>query len=184
MDHLGPLAQPAVVVAWYAAGLAGAAWVISDEYRVNTRLPEAMKWAWPIIVVFFSIMDLALCLWTARPCGMAQAPEEERERLYEQHASSTFNRVTGAVIHCVGGDGLGPVADAPVGALWMGGRAEFFSMMAVMAGMGAVMAYVTPLVVGQQPSRATAAFWGFAAMGLFAGFVPTYPMNWWLVKIG
>ena len=68
-------------------------------------------------------------------------------------------------------------------ALWMGGRAEFFSMMTVMAGMGAVMDYVTPHAVGQQPSPATAAFWGFAALGLFAGAVLTYPMNYWLVKI-
>ncbi len=38
-------------------------------------------------------------------------------------------------------------------------------MMTVLAGMGAVMAYMTPLVVGQQPSPLTAAFWGFGALG-------------------
>ena len=72
---------------------------------------------------------------------------------------------------------------SPLMALWMGGRVEFFSMMTVMAGMGVVMAYVTPQVVGQQPSPSTAAFWGFGALGLLAGYVATYPMNYWLVKI-
>jgi hypothetical protein len=75
------------------------------------------------------------------------------------------------------------MTDGPLMGLWMGGRAEFFSMMTVMAGMGAVMAYVTPLAVGQQPSPLTAAFWGFGALGLLVGFVATYPMNFWLVKI-
>ena len=69
-------------------------------------------------------------------------------------------------------------------ALWMAGRAEFFSMMTVMGGMGLVMAVVTPLVVGQQPHASTAAFWGFAALGLLAGWVTTLPMNYWLVTIG
>ena len=57
-------------------------------------------------------------------------------------------------------------------------------MMTVMAGMGAVMGYVTPLVVGEQPDAHTFAFWGFGALGLLVGYVATYPMNWWLVKIG
>ncbi|MFP2900472.1 DUF4396 domain-containing protein, partial [Corallococcus sp. 4LFB] len=76
------------------------------------------------------------------------------------------------------------MADSALQALWMGGRAEFFSMMTVMAGMGAVMAWVTPLVVGQQPRPDTWAFWGFAMLGLLVGFVATYPMNWALVRLG
>jgi hypothetical protein len=223
LDHLGWLAEPGVVLAWYAAGVAGAGWTIVDEYRVNTQVPAAMKWAWPVIVFFFSVIGLGLYLATARPPGIAQMPEPQARAAYQCHVSTTFRRVTGSVIHCVGGDGLGIVtamvlarvwrmsfweefwfeyaagfafgwfifqykamremAGTAAGALWMGGRAEFFSMMAVMGGMGGVMAFVTPLVVGQQPSPATAAFWGFAAFGLFAGFVLTYPMNWWLVAI-
>jgi NhaP-type Na+/H+ and K+/H+ antiporter len=79
---------------------------------------------------------------------------------------------------------MSKMADSKATALWMGGRAEFFSMMTVMAGMGVVMAYVTPLVIGEQPDPVTFGFWGFAALGLFLGFVVTYPMNWWLVQIG
>ena len=69
-------------------------------------------------------------------------------------------------------------------AIWKGGRAEFFSMITVMTGMGLVMYWVTPAVVGEQPSPDTYAFWTFGALGLLAGFILTYPMNYWLVSIG
>ncbi len=69
-------------------------------------------------------------------------------------------------------------------AIWKAERAEFFSMITMMIGMGLVMRFVTPAVVGQRPEPTTAAFWGFAALGLLIGFVFTYPMNWWLVSIG
>jgi hypothetical protein len=79
---------------------------------------------------------------------------------------------------------MSKMTDSVLQALWMGGRAEFFSMITVMAGMGAVMGFVTPLVVGEQPMPDTCAFWGFAALGLFVGYIVTYPMNWGLVQIG
>lgn len=69
-------------------------------------------------------------------------------------------------------------------AIWKGGRAEFFSMITVMLGMGLVMRYVTPAVVGAQPKPDTYAFWTFGALGLLVGFIATYPMNYWLVAIG
>jgi hypothetical protein len=69
-------------------------------------------------------------------------------------------------------------------AIWKGGRAEFFSMATVMVGMGLVMRFLTPIIVGQAPSPAAAAFWGIAALGLLVGFIFTYPINWWLVTIG
>ncbi len=68
--------------------------------------------------------------------------------------------------------------------LAMAFRSEFFSMLTVMGGMGAVMTYVTPMVVGSQPKPSTFAFWGFAMLGLLVGYVFTYPMNWMLVKVG
>ncbi len=145
------------------------------------------------------------------------------KRFY-QYASSTWRKVTGSVIHCVGGDGLGVITgmvfarllgmsfwqeywfeyavgyvfgwfifqyvamrmmtDSPIKALLMGARGEFFSMLTVMAGMGLIMGYVTPLAVGEQPKPYTYAFWGFSALGLMAGFVLTYPMNWLLVEVG
>ncbi len=68
--------------------------------------------------------------------------------------------------------------------LWKGGRAEFFSMITVMVGMGLVMRWVTPAVVGMQPLPDTYAFWTFGALGLLVGFIFTYPMNYLLVRIG
>ena len=68
--------------------------------------------------------------------------------------------------------------------IWKGGRAEFFSMITVMLGMGLVMRFVTPATVGAQPLPDTYAFWTFGALGLMVGFIFTYPMNYWLVAIG
>jgi hypothetical protein len=76
------------------------------------------------------------------------------------------------------------MADSKLMAIWMGGRAEFFSMITVMAGMGMVMGFVTPLSVAEQPNPDTYAFWGFAGLGLLVGFVLTFPMNWFLVSMG
>lgn len=68
--------------------------------------------------------------------------------------------------------------------IWKGGHAEFFSMITVMLGMGLVMRFVTPSVVGAQPAPDTYSFWTFGALGLMVGFVFTYPMNMWMAKIG
>lgn len=76
------------------------------------------------------------------------------------------------------------MGNPPLLALWKGGRAEFFSMITVMLGMGLVMRFVTPNVVGAPPPPNSAAFWGFGALGLMVGAVLTYPMNWWMVRIG
>ena len=76
------------------------------------------------------------------------------------------------------------MGNAFLSSIWKAGRAEFFSMITVMLGMGLVMRFVTPAVVGSSPDPNTAAFWGFASLGLLVGFVFTYPMNWWLVSIG
>ncbi len=57
-------------------------------------------------------------------------------------------------------------------------------MITVMVGMGLVMYFVNPGVVGHRPMPDEAAFWGVAALGLLAGAVLTFPVNWWLVAIG
>lgn len=75
------------------------------------------------------------------------------------------------------------MGNSPLMSLWKGGRAEVFSMMTVMLGMGLVMKFVTPNVVGHTPFPDEAAFWGFGSLGLIVGTIFTYPMNWWLVSI-
>jgi hypothetical protein len=224
LDFLAALAQPAVVVSWYAVGAAGAAWTLYDAMYVNRAMNRSLRWAWPIIVFFFSIAGLLLYRWTCRPPHIGELDDEAQQRVYRAYAGTTTKRVIGSAIHCVGGDGLGIItamvvartwnfsfwqefwfeyaggfafgwfifqyvamrsmADSALKALWMAGRAEFFSMMTVMAGMGAVMAFVTPLVIGEQPDPTTFGFWGFAALGLLVGFIVTYPMNLVLVRIG
>jgi Domain of unknown function (DUF4396) len=223
MNAFSFLTDPAFVITWYAFGIVAALWVVFDAYRVNRPLMPAMKWAWPIIVVFFSVIGVALYVVTSRPPGIGKLQGEEQKRRFKEYVDSTYKKVTGSVIHCVGGDGLGIITamvvsrllglsfwqefwfeyavgfafgwfifqykamsmmtDSTAKALWMGGRAEFFSMITVMGGMGAVMGYVTPLVAGEQPKPDTFAFWGFSALGLLVGFIVTYPMNWVLVKM-
>lgn len=224
MALLYVLAKPWLVIGWYALGVASAAWIVYDVTRVNTSVPTALKWAWPILACFFSVAGLVLYLLTSRPPGIGAVAPSRRSELFSEYARSMPRKVTASVNHCVGGDGLGIVtamvlarawgfsfwqefwfeytvgfafgwfifqykamramASGPAAALWMAGRAEFFSMMTVMAGMGLVMAVVTPLAVGQQPHATTAAFWAFASLGLLAGWVMTVPMNYWLVTIG
>jgi hypothetical protein len=227
-DMLQFLAHPTFVIPWYAFGAVAAAWVLYDSFTANRHVTPALKAAWPIIVLFFSVLGLVLYLWSCRPkrIGSVQQRQgnEQAQRVHHEFVSNTWKKVIGSDIHCVGGDGLGIMSamvvtrlldfsfwpefwtEYVVGflfgwflfqatamrhmgnswpkAIWKGGRAEFFSMATVMLGMGLVMRFVTPAVVGHPPRPDTAAFWGFGALGLLVGFIFTYPMNWLLVKIG
>lgn len=213
------------VIPWYAIGMVGAVLVAYDIRTHNTPLKQAMKWAWPIIVLFFSVIGLALYYGTARAPGIARTRDQDRKaELHKEYEQNMGRRVNGAVIHCVAGDGLGimtamvvaravnmsfwqefwfeylvgflfgwfifqlrsmlMMTDSKLMALGMAFRSEFMSMLTVMGGMGAVMGYVTPLAVTEQPDPLTYAFWGFGALGLLVGYVFTWPMNYLLVKIG
>lgn len=189
----------------------------------NQNVNQALKWAWPIMIFFFSVLAIGLYLWTCRPPGIGEKEGEEAKQAHHEYVSTGFRKTTGAVMHCVGGDGLGIMTGMVIAravnmsfweefwfeyavgyafgwfifqlksmtmmasnmgsALLMAFRAEFFSMLTVMAGMGMVMGYVTPLSVGEQPSPTTYAFWGFAMLGLLVGAIFTYPMNWAMVKL-
>jgi hypothetical protein len=219
------LADAPFVIPWFAFGLLAALWVAYDEYTRNKHVNQALKWAWPIIIFFFSILGLLAYIITCRPPGIDEVTGEEAKKVHHQYVEAHWKKVMGSVAHCVGGDGLGIVTamiaarilnfgfwtefwveyavgfafglfifqwkamlnmDNPaLQALWKAGRAEFFSMFTVMAGMGFVMRYVTPAVVGEvPPDPDQAAFWGFAMLGLLFGTVVTFPMNWWLVSRG
>ena len=223
-DFLSFLTSPVFVVPWYGFGLAAAVWVFFDELTANKNVNEPIKIGFPVLILFFSIIGLFLYLWTCRPPGINDKQGEEAKRYHHQFVSPKWKKVTGSVIYCVAGDGLGIMTamvvsrllDFPfwtefwyeyaVGfafgwflfqtwsmhnmgnslavSLWKAGRAEFFSMITVMIGMGLVMRFVTPAVVGHSPDPTTAAFWGFATLGLLVGFIFTFPMNWLLVSIG
>jgi len=228
LDVFHFLTEPAFVLSWYGFGAVAAIWVLYDTLALNRHVTPVLKGAWPIIVLFFSVVALALYFWTCRPPKIgsiqARSGDERAQEVHYRYVDKTWKKVVGSDIHCVGGDGLGIMSamvvtrllefsfwpefateylvgflfgwiafQAPamhqMGETWpasfgKGGRAEFISMMTVMLGMGLIMRFVTLTVVGHPPKPDTAAFWGFAALGLMVGFVFTYPMNWWLVKIG
>lgn len=224
-NALSFLAEPGFVLSWYLFGALAAAWVIWDLRRVNTPSNITIPRAWPIVVLLFSVLGLALYLATARASGVARAHgAQERQRLHDAGEPSMLRRVNGAVIRCIAGNGLGIMAamviarmlelsfwqefwfEYAVGlafgclifelrsmklmtsstarALAMALRAEFFSSLTVMGGMGAVMTWVTPAVVGLQPKPTTVAFWGFGMLGLLVGYVLTFPVTWLMAKVG
>lgn len=224
LELLRFLARPVFVVPWYAVGAIAAVWVLHDTLTANRHVAPALKAAWPIIVLFFSVIGLMLYVWSCRPKHIGSMRGEQAKQVHAAFVADTWKKVVGSDIHCVAGDGLGIVSamvvtrllgfafwpefwtEYVVGfvfgwlllqtpamhhmghswptSLWKGGRAEFFSMATVMVGMGLVMRFLTPSIVGHAPAPDTAAFWGIAALGLMVGFIATYPMNWWLVKIG
>lgn len=228
LSFLRFLAQPAFVITWYAFGAIGAVLVMRDTFTANRQVTPALKAAWPIIVLFFSVLGAGLYVWSCRPSQIGairnQAGAEGTSSTHREYVAEKWKRVVGSDIHCVAGDGLGIVTamivlrllgfafwpefwieyvvgfafgwflfQAPAmhhmgmpwpTAIWKGGRAEFFSMATVMLGMGLVMRFLTPVIVGEAPSPAVSAFWGLAAFGLLVGFFLTYPVNWWLVSIG
>jgi hypothetical protein len=218
------LVKPAFFWGWYGFGVLAAIWIIYDSLTANRHMMPALKLAWPLIMVFFSIVGFALYILSCRPPHIGHLSGTEAKQVHHKFVDVTWKKVIGSLIHCVGGDGLGIVSamvvtrwlgfsfweefwtEYAVGfafgwlifqylamrkmgnpawrALWKGGRAEFFSMISVMIGMGLVMRFVTPAIIGVPPKPNSYAFWGFAAFGLFVGAVFTYPMNWWLVRIG
>ena len=97
----------AFVLSWYVSGFALALWVIYDVLHVNTSVSKPLKVGWPIIILFFSIIGLLLYLLTCRASGIANLKQDEEKKVHHNYVTSVFNRVTGSVIHCVAGDGLG-----------------------------------------------------------------------------
>jgi hypothetical protein len=219
------MAEPGFAVTWHAIGLLGAAFVIYDAQHANATLNSPLKVCWPILIVFFSVIGLALYSVTSRPPDIGRYDDRQRKmERFTAFSKPRWRKVIASAAHCVGGDGLGIMTAMVVSRLagftfwtefwfeyvvgfglgwflfqtwamrrqgkgwlqsiWEGGRAEFFSMITVMVGMGLVMRFVTPAVVGEPPKPDTFAFWTFGSLGLLVGFVFTYPMNWWLVAIG
>ncbi|MEO7087468.1 MAG: DUF4396 domain-containing protein [Bacteroidia bacterium] len=106
------LTDESFVLLWYVSGLLLAMWVIYDLYNLNTSVNKSLKVGWPIIVIFFSVIGFLWYLLTCRPDGLLfRYPKENKKAFDKEHhheqVSSTFSKVTGSVIHCVAGEGLG-----------------------------------------------------------------------------
>ncbi len=101
------LTSPGFVIPWYGFGLVAAARVFFDVLLANEDVTEALKSGWPVIIFFFSIIGLILYLRTCRPPGIVQKSGEEARLYHREYVKPKWKKVTGSVIHCVAGDGLG-----------------------------------------------------------------------------
>jgi Domain of unknown function (DUF4396) len=103
------------VLSWYVSGFILTLWIIYDVIYVNTSVSKPLKVGWPIIVFFFSIIGLLLYLLTCRAPGMANLKEDKKKKIHHNYVTPVFNKVTGSVIHCVAGDGLGIMTAMVIG---------------------------------------------------------------------
>jgi hypothetical protein len=109
------LTNPWLVGSWYATGLVLALWVAYDVLHTNTSVNAPLKMGWPIVIFFFSILGFALYLWTCRAPRLAPLNAREREVAHHDYVANGFSKVTGSVVHCVAGDGLGIVTAMVIG---------------------------------------------------------------------
>lgn len=119
-QFLNFLTNEIFVLSWYVSGLIFAIWVIYDVHYVNTSVNKALKTGWPVIIIFFSIVGLFLYLRTCRPKGMTYFKKginkkSTQAKNHHNYVASTFSKVTGSVIHCVAGDGLGIMTAMVIG---------------------------------------------------------------------
>ena len=114
------LANEFFVLSWYVSGFIFAIWVFYDVHYVNKSVNKALKAGWPVIIFFFSILGLVLYLWTCRPKGIPYFKKRINTKssggkVHHNYVASTFSKVTGSVIHCVAGDGLGIMTAMVIG---------------------------------------------------------------------
>jgi hypothetical protein len=149
------------VLSWYVAGSIFAIWVIYDVHYVNTSVNKALKTGWPVVIIFFSILGLFLFLWTCRPKGMSYFKtginkKSTQEKFHHNYVASTFSKVTGSVIHCVAGDGLGIMTAMVIGRyIGLSFRSEFASEYIVGFLFGWILfQYAAMRSMGNSPSQA------------------------------
>lgn len=81
------------VIPWYVVGAVAAIWVLRDTFTANRHVTPALKAAWPIIVLFFSVIGLALYIYSCRPNHIgaieAEAGDEAAKRVHAEFVAST-----------------------------------------------------------------------------------------------
>jgi hypothetical protein len=94
---------------------------------VNKSLKDGL----PIIFIFFSVVGLFLYILTCRPIGLSCLKPKIYKKVSEKkyrhrYVSTTVSKVTGSVIHCVAGDGLGIMTAMVIGRyMGLNFRSEF-----------------------------------------------------------
>jgi len=84
---------------------------------------------------------------------------------------------------------IAPMVDqSAVRSLWQAIKADTLSITSWQVGMYGLMALaqlvVLPAVVGGRAAVLTPQFWWLMQLAMLAGFATSYPVNWWLVRIG
>jgi hypothetical protein len=72
---------------------------------------------------------------------------------------------------------------SPGKGLWAALKADALSLTAWQVGMYGWMAVVTFLIFGHELTKG-AVFWFMMQIGMLAGFLTSYPINWWLIRRG
>lgn len=108
------LTQTEFVITRYVVGAIAVGGVLRDTFTANKPVTPVLKAAWPIIVLFFSIIDFALYVWSCRPkqIGSIQkrSGDDEAKRIHHDRIADTWKKIAGSGIHSVGGDALGIIS--------------------------------------------------------------------------
>jgi hypothetical protein len=68
--------------------------------------------------------------------------------------------------------------------LWQAGKADVLSLSAWQVGMYGWMAIATFAIFGHEIEKTDPVFWLMMQIGMLAGFLTSYPINWWLLRAG
>lgn len=84
---------------------------------------------------------------------------------------------------------IAPMRDVTVRqGLWLAIKADTLSITAWQVGMYGLMALaqlaILPAVLGGRLAVSTPQFWAVMQLAMLAGFATSYPVNWWLVRVG
>ena len=63
-------------------------------------------------------------------------------------------------------------------------RADFFSLTAWQVGMYGWISIATFLIYRHETDKTTPLFWFMMQIAMLAGFLTSYPVNWWLLRSG
>jgi hypothetical protein len=78
-----------------------------------------------------------------------------------------------------------PMRQLPPGkGLIAAGKADFLSLTAWQVGMYGWMAIATFFLFGREIEKTSPVFWFMMQIAMLAGFLTSYPVNWWLLRAG
>lgn len=80
---------------------------------------------------------------------------------------------------------IAPMRDLSFGeGMWAAAKADFLSLTAWQVGMYGWMAIATFVLFGHELEKTGPVFWFMMQLAMLAGFLTSYPVNWWLLRVG